>query len=86
MKSNGSWLSTLNPSCKLFVHLLVMFALTGIKDPVLTLVLWLLAVVIGVTLGGWTPSYLLRRLVPYLLFFVMVFWMLAAFGKGEQVL
>lgn len=86
MKSNGSWLSTLNPSCKLIVHLLVMFALMGIKDPLLTLVLWLLAVLIGVTLGGWTPSYLLRRLVPYLLFFVMVFWMLAAFGKGEQVL
>lgn len=86
MKSNDSWLAGVNPSCKLLSHLLVMFLLMGITDPVIILGLWLLAVAIGVTLGGWRAGYLLRRLLPYTLFFVMIVWMLAAFGKGEQVI
>ncbi|MCL9661000.1 energy-coupling factor transporter transmembrane protein EcfT [Paenibacillus hunanensis] len=86
MKSNGSWLSTLNPSCKLIVHVLVMAALMAIRDPLLTLAIWLVAVLIGISVGGWTIGYLLCRLLPYTLFFVLVCWMLAAFGKGEHVL
>jgi len=86
MNSNGSWLAGVNPSCKLLAHLCVMFMLMTVSDPVITLCLWLLAVVTGIVLGGWRLGYLLKRLLPYTLFFVLIFWMLAAFGKGEHVI
>lgn len=86
MKSNHSWLSTLNPTIKLVAHLLVMCVLMTITDPKITLSIWLLALVIGLTLGGWRIPYLIKRLLPYTIFFVMIFWMMAAFGKGEHTL
>jgi len=86
MKANHSFLSALNPSCKLFAHFLVMFLLMAISDPKVTLFIWLLAVSIGIFLGGWRMTYLLKRLLPYLGFFLLVFWMLAAFGKGEETI
>ncbi|MCM3567256.1 energy-coupling factor transporter transmembrane protein EcfT [Neobacillus mesonae] len=86
MKGNHSWLSSLNPACKLFAHLLVMFMLMAISDFRETLAIWLLAVAIGISIGGWRISYLLKRLLPYFGFFVMIFWMMAAFGKGEETI
>ncbi|MDN4618593.1 energy-coupling factor transporter transmembrane component T [Paenibacillus sp. PsM32] len=86
MKSNHSWLSTLNPTIKLVTHLLVMCVLMAVTDPRITLAIWLVALVIGMTLGGWRIAYLLKRLLPYTIFFVMIFWMMAAFGKGEHTI
>lgn len=86
MKSNGSLLSALNPSAKLFSHLLVMCILMFVSNPKPTFFIWLFAVVIGIFFGGWTLSYLSKRLLPYLIFFILVFWMMAAFGKGEETI
>ncbi|WML38143.1 energy-coupling factor transporter transmembrane component T [Neobacillus sp. OS1-2] len=84
MKGNQSWLSSLNPACKLLAHFLAMFILMAISDPKETFGIWLIAVFIGIFLGGWRMSYLLKRLLPYLGFFILIFWMMAAFGKGEE--
>ncbi|ATH93791.1 energy-coupling factor transporter transmembrane component T family protein [Bacillus glycinifermentans] len=86
MKSNDSYLSTLNPAGKLFFHLLVMCILMTVSNPKPTFFIWLLAVMTGIVFGGWTAAYLAKRLLPYLLFFVLVCWMMAAFGKGEETL
>lgn len=86
MTSNNSWLAGRNPSLKLFTHLLVMVLLMMIADPVTTLLLWVLSVFIGIFAGGWTLSYLKTRLLQYAVFFLLVFWMLAAFGKGENTI
>ncbi|MGE6630548.1 energy-coupling factor transporter transmembrane component T family protein [Bacillus sp. NPDC077027] len=84
MQSNHSFLSTVNPAVKLFAHLLVMCFLMAITDPVKTLLICLLAIGIGLVLGGWNFRYLFTRFVPYLFFFILVFWMMAAFGKGDH--
>jgi energy-coupling factor transport system permease protein len=81
-----STLSRVNPSVKLTAHLIVMFFLMAVGDPITSALLWLLSVAIGVTIGGWGMRYAMKRLVPYTGFFLLVFWMLAAFGKGEHVL
>ncbi|WP_110926272.1 energy-coupling factor transporter transmembrane component T family protein [Bacillus massiliglaciei] len=86
MKANDSLLSSLNPSCKLLAHFLAMFLLMTITNPAGTFFVWLLAVCIGLFLGGWNLSYLLKRLVPYLIFFVLIFWMMAAFGEGKETI
>ncbi|MCY8088338.1 energy-coupling factor transporter transmembrane protein EcfT [Bacillus sonorensis] len=86
MKSNHSYLSTLNPAGKLFTHLLVMCMLMAVSNPEATFFIWLLAVFIGIVFGGWTLAYLLKRLLPYFIFFILVCWMMAAFGKGEETL
>jgi len=86
MKANDSFLTTLNPACKLFSHLIVMFLLMTISNPKVTFLIWLLAVFIGTFLGGWRMTYLLKRLFPYLGFFILVFWMMAAFGEGEEAI
>ena len=83
---SGSFLTRVNPSVKLTAHLLIMMFLMTIGDPGTSALLWLLSLIIGVALGGWTWQYIKRRILPYLGFFVLVFWMLAAFGKGEAVL
>lgn len=51
MKSNGSLLSALNPSAKLFSHLLVMCILMFVSNPKPTFFIWLFAVVIGIFFG-----------------------------------
>ncbi|MGG3450511.1 energy-coupling factor transporter transmembrane component T [Domibacillus aminovorans] len=86
MKANDSFLATLNPSCKLFSHFLVMFLLMAISNPKVTFLIWLVAILIGIFLGGWRITYLLKRLFPYLGFFILVFWMMAAFGEGEETI
>lgn len=70
MKSNGSLLSALNPSAKLFSHLLVMCILMFVSNPKPTFFIWLFAVVIGIFFGGWTLSYLSKRsrLILFFLF------------------
>ncbi|MED4344638.1 energy-coupling factor transporter transmembrane component T family protein [Heyndrickxia coagulans] len=86
MKSNDSFLASLNPSIKLLAHMLIMFMLMAITNPKVTFLIWLLAVCIGIFLGGWRWTYLCKRLLPYLGFFVLVFWMMAAFGEGEETI
>lgn len=86
MKSNNSYLASLNPSIKLLSHLLVMFVLMTITNSSVTFGIWVLGIAIGVCLGGWTITYLLKRLLPYLGFFILIVWMMAAFGEGEQTI
>ncbi|MGJ7911085.1 energy-coupling factor transporter transmembrane component T family protein [Neobacillus sp. LXY-1] len=86
MKSNDSFLASLNPSMKLLSHLLVMFLLMTITNPKVTFGIWVLGVFIGIFLGGWRIRYLLKSLLPYLGFFILVFWMMAAFGEGEETI
>ncbi|MEH7108097.1 energy-coupling factor transporter transmembrane component T family protein [Bacillus sp. JJ1764] len=86
MKSNDSFLASLNPSMKLLSHLLVMFLLMTITNPKVTFGIWILGVFIGIFLGGWRIRYLLKSLLPYLGFFILVFWMMAAFGEGEETI
>jgi len=86
MKANDSFLATLNPACKLLSHFIVMFLLMAISNPKVTLLIWLLALLIGIFLGGWRMTYLLKRLLPYLGFSILVFWMMAAFGEGEETI
>lgn len=52
MKSNGSLLSALNPSAKLFSHLLVMCLLMFVSNPKPTLFIWLFAVAVGIFFRG----------------------------------
>ncbi|MBV7504379.1 energy-coupling factor transporter transmembrane protein EcfT [Bacillus sp. sid0103] len=84
MKANDSFLATLNPACKLLSHLIVMILLMTISNPKGTFWIWFLAVLIGTFIGGWRISYLLKRLLPYVGFFILIFWMMAAFGEGEE--
>ncbi|OIK08503.1 energy-coupling factor transporter transmembrane component T [Bacillus sp. MUM 13] len=86
MKSNDSLLASLNPSIKLLSHLFVMFLLMTTTNPKVTFGIWALGVFIGIFIGGWRMAYLLKRLLPYLGFFILVFWMMAAFGEGEQTI
>jgi len=86
MKSNDSILADLNPSMKLLSHLLVMCLLMIITNPAVTFGIWVLGIGIGIFLGGWRIKYMLKRLLPYLGFFILVFWMMAAFGEGEETI
>ncbi|GGE44607.1 putative HMP/thiamine permease protein YkoC [Pullulanibacillus camelliae] len=86
MTPMNSALAHINPSLKLSTHLVIMILLMMTSDPRTTCLLWLLAVSTGIVFGGWRLHYLVKRLLPYLLFFVLTFWMLAAFGKGETLL
>lgn len=86
MKANDSFLATLNPACKLLSHLIVMFLLMAISNPKVTFLIWFFALLIGIFLGEWRMTYLVKRLLPYLGFFILVFWMIAAFGEGEETI
>ncbi|MFT4416639.1 energy-coupling factor transporter transmembrane component T family protein [Fredinandcohnia humi] len=84
MKSNDTFLAYLNPCIKLLSHLLVMILLMTITNPKVAFEIWILGVFIGIFLGGWRLIYILKRLLPYLGIFILVFWMMAAFGEGEE--
>ena len=86
MTPMSSPLAHINPSLKLGTHLAIMVLLMMTSDPHTTGLLWILAVCTGIGVGGWRIHYLLTRLLPYLLFFLLTFWMLAAFGEGTTVL
>lgn len=63
-----------------------MFFLMAISNPKVTFLIWFLAILIGIFLGGWRISYLLNRLLPYLGFFILIFWMMAVFGEGGETI
>lgn len=84
MTSNQSHLGSLNPAVKLITHILLMLLLMMIDRPLTTFSIWIFVLIIGVGIGGWKGRFLIRVLLPYSLFFVLTFWMLAAFGKGEN--
>ncbi|MCF2650417.1 energy-coupling factor transporter transmembrane protein EcfT [Niallia circulans] len=85
MKSNESYLSHLNPAIKLMTHILLMVILMTIQSAFSTLAIWIYVMLLGLMLGGWKGKFLVKVLLPYSVFFVLTFWMLAAFGKGETV-
>ncbi|PAD84079.1 cobalt transporter [Niallia circulans] len=85
MKSNESYLSQLNPAMKLMTHIILMVILMTIQSALSTVAIWLYVLILGLTLGGWKGKFLGKVLLPYSIFFVLTFWMLAAFGKGETV-
>lgn len=85
MNGTSTRLARVNPAVKLTAHLVVMLFLMMVADPVTSALLWVLSIVIGVLLGGWNIQYIIKRIVPYFAFFLLVFWMLAAFGKGEHI-
>ncbi len=51
-----------------------------------TLGIWALGVLTGIFLGGWSIKFLLKRLLPYMGFFILVCWMMAAFGEGNETI
>lgn len=56
-----------------------------IQSALSTLAIWIYVFILALTLGGWKGKFLVKVLLPYSIFFVLTFWMLAAFGKGETV-
>ncbi|MGP7816937.1 energy-coupling factor transporter transmembrane component T family protein [Niallia sp. 01092] len=86
LTGNQSYLSTLNPTIKLATHLILMCLLMAITNPLTTLAIWIFTLIIGISIGGWRAPYLVKVLLPYTIFFVLTFWMIAAFGKGDHVL
>jgi len=84
MEGNQSYLSHINPSVKLLAHIAVMFMLMLVSTPHKTLIIWMAFLSLGIAIGGWTIKYIMKVMTPYFIFFVLTFWMLAAFGKGEN--
>ena len=85
MQTNASLFAKLNPVIKGSGLFLMMFALIATTDWGKTLVF--LGLAIGILLlSGWGPVDFLKRLAPYSLLFLLTFWMMAAFGKGTDVL
>lgn len=70
---------------KLMTHIILMVILMMIQSIFSTVAIWLYVLILGLTLGGWKGKFLVKVLLPYSIFFVLTFWMLAAFGKGETV-
>ncbi|MGN8844927.1 energy-coupling factor transporter transmembrane component T [Bacillus sp. 522_BSPC] len=66
-------------------HILLMVILMTIQSAFSTLAIWIYVMLLGLMLGGWKGKFLVKVLLPYSVFFVLTFWMLAAFGKGETV-
>ncbi|SLL33246.1 cobalt ABC transporter [Mycobacteroides abscessus subsp. abscessus] len=66
-------------------HILLMVILMTVHSAISTLAIWVCVFILGLTLGGWKGKFLVKVLLPYSIFFVLTFWMLAAFGKGETV-
>lgn len=85
MQENHSWLAQINPSVKLATLVYVMLLLILTSRLEVTFALLILSAV-GVCCSGWQLSTLLIRLVPYGVLFLLTFWMMAAFGKGETEL
>ncbi|SPT84172.1 cobalt ABC transporter [Niallia circulans] len=70
---------------KLMTHIILMVILMTIQSVFSTAAIWLYVLILGLTLGGWKGKFLVKVLLPYSIFFMLTFWMLAAFGKGETV-
>lgn len=85
MQENDSLLARVNPAVKLGTLVYVMLLLISTSRLPVTFALLLFAAV-GVACSGWRLSILLLRLIPYSLLFLLTFWMMAAFGKGETEL
>jgi len=85
VQENNSLLARLNPAVKLGTLVYVMLLLITTSRLPVTVALLLFAAV-GVACSGWKLSTLVFRLVPYTVLFLLTFWMMAAFGKGETEL
>lgn len=85
MQENVSPLARINPAIKLGALFYVMVLL--IAAPTLRETIALLALAaIGLGCSGWSVLTLGKRIAPYLILFLLTFWMMAAFGKGSTEL
>ncbi|WP_214851133.1 energy-coupling factor transporter transmembrane component T [Exiguobacterium sp. s193] len=85
MQENVSPLARINPAIKLGALVYVMVLL--IAAPTLRETIALLALAaIGLGCSGWSLLTLGKRVAPYLILFLLTFWMMAAFGKGSTEL
>lgn len=82
MQENDSPLARINPALKLGALLYVMVLLIAAPTLRETIALLLLAAV-GLGCSGWSLLTLAKRVSPYLVLFLLTFWMMAAFGKGS---
>ncbi|WP_087456973.1 energy-coupling factor transporter transmembrane component T family protein [Tumebacillus avium] len=85
MPETNSFVGGVNPSVKLFLHLLCMILLVFSRDPWTTLVLLAVPVIITLTLAKIPLKTFIVRVSPFLVLFLSTTWVLAAYGKGETV-
>lgn len=81
-----SVVSRVNPSVKLFLHLLCMILLLFAPDPLTTLYLTLIPMLAIVTLAKVPVMKFLLRFSPFLVLFLSTTWLFAAYGKGGTVI
>lgn len=82
---SDSLISRVNPSLKLFLHLICMMLLIFVKDPLSTLCLLLIPVVLTLMVAKVPLKTFLLRMSPFFLIFLFSTWSLAAYGKGTTV-
>jgi energy-coupling factor transport system permease protein len=82
---SDSLVARVNPSLKLFLHLICMLLLIVAKDPMTTLYLLAIPVTVTLTVAKVPLKTFLVRISPFLLIFLFTIWSLAAYGKGETV-
>jgi energy-coupling factor transport system permease protein len=85
VSEQNSFVGRVNPSVKLLLHLFCMILLVFSRDPVQTLYLLLIPVLITLTLAKVPPMTFLKRISPFFILFLSTTWALAAYGKGETV-
>lgn len=85
MSETDSLVSRVNPSIKLFLHLIAMLLLIVAKDPVTTLYLLAIPVLLSLTVARIPLKRFLVRIAPFLVLLATTTWMLAAYGKGTTV-
>ncbi len=85
MSENDSFVGRVNPSVKLFLHLICMILIIFSRDPLTTLYLLAIPVLITLTIAKVSLKTFLVRVSPFLIIFLSTTWMLAAYGAGETV-
>ncbi|WP_157729608.1 energy-coupling factor transporter transmembrane component T family protein [Tumebacillus algifaecis] len=85
MYETNSFVGQVNPSVKLILHLLCMILIVLASEPLTTLYLLLIPVILTLTLAKIPLRTFVRRVSPFLIIFLSTTWVLAAYGKGETV-
>jgi energy-coupling factor transport system permease protein len=80
-----NFMTELNPSFKLFMHLLAMICFVFVKDPTTSFLLALIPLMLAIGLARLSVKTIIIRTSPFILLFVSSTFMLAAYGKGETV-
>lgn len=74
-----------NPSVKLFLNMICMLLMVFAPDPIATLYLMLIPILITLLLTDVPLKTFVVRFSPFLILFVSTLWVLGAWGKGETV-